>query len=263
MPVAPLLLNALRRELKAGGIAYTVLAQRLGVSHATVKRWLSQGNLTLVQLDSLLAAGGIEWARVASPAATEQDLLEAMSPQQEARIVADPELLLVALAAMNHLTVADMMALYQLSEARCLRCLLALDKMGFLELLPHNRIRMRVSRNFRWIADGPIQRWFRTQAADFLGGRFDGEREALALTIGMLTPGSAAQVARLARQLGEELTRLHHQPATAPPAERHLLTLLVAARSWEPPALRALRRAAPGGTAAVRTTGRPRGGQNR
>lgn len=251
MFASALIVQALRRELKAAGLSYAELARRLRVSHASVKRWLGSGNFTLKQLDAMLKASGVEWSRVSSAGAAEQHLLDRLTWEQEAALVADPQLLLVAMAAMNHLSLADMTSVYTLTQADCVRHLLALDRMGFVELLPNNRVRMRVARSFQWISDGPIQRYFRVRVPDFFDSDFTAPRENLSLTTAMLTPASAAQVVHLAQTLVEEFTRLHHRDAMAPFAERQLLTLLVAARPWEAAEMRALRRPPP--AAATRT----------
>jgi hypothetical protein len=108
--------------------------------------------------------------------------------------------------------------------------------------MPNNRVKMRLARTFGWITNGPIQRYFRTVVADFFDGDFTGVCEAMSFTTGMLTPASAAQVSQQVRKMGEELARLHHRDASAPFAEKGLMTILVAARPWEAAFMRELRR---------------------
>jgi hypothetical protein len=110
---------------------------------------------------------------------------------------------------------------------------------------------MRLARTFAWISNGPIQRYFRTVVADFFDGDFTGVCEGMSLTTGMLTPASAAQVSQLVRKMGDEVARLHHRDASAPFAEKGLMTVLVAARPWEAAFMRELRRP---GSAADRST---------
>lgn len=236
------IVHALRRELKADGVSYVELAKRLQVSHASVKRWLTTGNFSLVQLDALLKATGIEWSRIASAGATERNLLDTLTWEQEAQLVEAPRTLLVAMAAMNHLSIADITSIYTLTEAESVQHLMALDRMGLLELMPNNRVKMRLARTFGWITNGPIQRYFRTVVGDFFDGDFTGVYEAMSFTTGMLTAASAAQVSQQVRKMGEELARLHHRDANAPFAEKGLMTILVAARPWEAAFMRELRR---------------------
>ncbi len=46
---------------------------------------------------------------------------------------------------------------YQLSPAQCLHHLLALERIGLITLLPGNRIRLRVARDFKWAPGGPVR----------------------------------------------------------------------------------------------------------
>lgn len=56
------------------------------------------------------------------------------------------------------------MAEYRLTRAECVKYLLMLDRMGLVELLPGDRIRPRVARDFDWSPDGPIRRYFMEHA---------------------------------------------------------------------------------------------------
>jgi hypothetical protein len=69
---------------------------------------------------------------------------------------------------------------------------------------------------------------------------------------GMLTPGSAQRLLARLAEVTEEFVRHHHADASAPFAQRELLTLLVAARPWEMGFMRELRRA-PSSAPAART----------
>ena len=53
-----------------------------------------------------------------------------------------------------------------LSEAEVVKALARLDSLGIIDLLPNNRIRVKVARNFTWLPDGPIQQFFRAQLKD-------------------------------------------------------------------------------------------------
>jgi transcriptional regulator with XRE-family HTH domain len=252
MLASAFLVQALRRELKAADISYVELARRLRVSHATVKRMLTNRHFTLQRLDQILKVTGIEWARLVQGVPTENHLLDQLDWDQEMELASDETLMLVALVAMNHLSLAEIVAVYRLTEAQALRALLRLDRMGFLQLLPGNRIRMKVARTFAWIPNGPIQRFFRAHVADFFESDFAAANERLVVLSGMLTPGSAQRLLARLAEVTEEFVRHHHADASAPFAQRELLTLLVAARPWEMGFMRELRRA-PSSAPAART----------
>jgi hypothetical protein len=82
---------------------------------------------------------------------------------------------LVAACVLNHWRLADIVARYQLDQPECLRRLLRLDRMRLIDLLPGNRIRINVARDFDLAAWGPIRALFRRRAAedDFLSGAFE------------------------------------------------------------------------------------------
>ena len=57
MPQTHALIEALKRLLKARAVTYAELAQRIGVSEASVKRMFSQKQFTLQRLDQILDLG--------------------------------------------------------------------------------------------------------------------------------------------------------------------------------------------------------------
>ena len=80
---------------------------------------------------------------------------------------------------------------YTISEVEGIRLLARCDRLRIIDLLPNNRT--RVARNFAWIADGPIQQYFRGELqTDFFASRFDGKSESLAFVSGMLSRTSNA-----------------------------------------------------------------------
>lgn len=116
----------------------------------------------------------------------------------------------MAVAALNQLTVDDMLARYTLSRAACVGHLLALERLGILDLLPGDRIRLRVAREFDWLPDGPIRRYFRGHLEqDFLASPFAGPEALHVFSHAMLSPAAVAE-------LGQELQRLRQLCARLP-----------------------------------------------
>ena len=70
----------------------------------------------------------------------------------------------------------QIVATYTLTEAECVKCLLQLDKLGFIELRPLNRYRLKVAKGFPLAANGPAMRYFRKNVVDdYFSGGFDAE----------------------------------------------------------------------------------------
>jgi len=237
------LLRALKDTLKARGITYAQLAKRVRLSEASVKRIFARGSFTLERLDAVCEAIGIEISDLARAVAHEAETPSRLTWEQEKELVADTKLLLVAVHALNHWTFDEMVTTYALTKAECTRLLLRLDRLGVLDLMPNNRIRLKVARNFAWLPDGPIQQYFRARLQnDFFRSRFDHPEELMVLVSGMLSRASNAVVQTRIRRLREEFLDLHNQDLELPLEERAGSSLLVAIRPWLPESFQKLQK---------------------
>lgn len=237
------LIAALKRQLKKQGRTYRDTSKALGISEQTVKRLFSKGTLTVERLFQLAAYLGMSLEEIAQEASQATPSIKSLTETQEKELTAEPGLLLVAACAMNGLTLDQIVAAYRLSRAECLKRLLKLDRIGFLTLMPGDRIRLNVARDFGWLPGGPIERFFkRGQKDDFLGAEFTGPGEDLFFVFGMLTPGAKARLRAALGRLREEFGELHRESVSAPFERRFITCLLIAQREWEPRAFAALRR---------------------
>ncbi len=248
MARSAVLIETLKRELKARGITYAAVARALRMSEASVKRMFARREFTLSRLDAICDVAGVEFSELVRLSAPREAVISQLSHEQEKELVANPKLMLVALCTLNHWSYEQILEKYALSAAECVKLLARLDRLKFIELLPHNRIRLLVSRAFAWIPDGPIQRLFKTQfQVDFFRSRFDREGELLLLANGALSKASIAALLARLKKAAAEFSALRGEDAALPAAERRPITLLLAARPWEPEFLGKYRRARPGG----------------
>jgi hypothetical protein len=237
------LLAALKRELRVRRLTYRDVALALHLSEPSVKRLFSTGRFTLGRLAQLTSFLGLTLAEVVQGIPGSEPELQRLTAAQEAELVSDPKLLLVAVCALNHWTVADILAAYRLSEAECVQRLLRLDRLRLIDLLPANRVRLNVARNFDWIPDGPIRRYFRDCGqSEFLNARFDGVGETHAFVHGMFTRAAADELYAHLRRLRAQFEELHRESLAQPLAQRHGTGLLLAVREWELSSFAALRR---------------------
>lgn len=238
-----LLLTTVKRHLKARGLSYRDVAQALKLSEASVKRLFSSGRITLERLIALAGLLDLTLAELSQEAAASAARLQQLDLEQEAGLVADPTLLLVATCALNHWRMADIVDRYRIDTAACLRCLLQLDRMRLIDLLPGNRIRINVTRDFNWLPDGPIERYFAARGRDdFLSGPFNGDDESIFFVHGMLTPEARAQFLIQLKRLRRNFAALHEESQHAAIGERRGTAMLLALREWEPPDFANLRR---------------------
>jgi hypothetical protein len=215
-------------------MTYRDVAKALAISEPTVKRLFSTGRFTLNRLAQLTSVLGLTLAEVTQGLKAGEPELSALTVAQEAELVSDPKLLLVAVCALNNWPVAEIFATYRMSEAECLQRLLRLDRIRLIDLLPGNRVRLNVARNFDWLPHGPIRRFFMEQGqSDFLDANFDGVGEMHAFAHGMLTRAAADEFHMLLRRLRVQFDELHRESLAQPLAQRHGTGLLLAVREWE------------------------------
>jgi len=238
-----LILDALRARLRAAGITYKLLAERIGVSESSVKRMFGQKDMALSRLAEICQATGIPLEELLRGALETRPELDALSLPQERSLVANPRLLLMAICCLGHWSMEQVVETYSLSDTECIKLLAELDRLGLIELKPLNRYLLRVSNAFRWLPDGPVQHFFREHVVeDYFGGRFDGAGEALLCLPARLSQASAQELSLKIEQLAAELARLHRNDRRLPADERDGYTLLLGFRSWELAAFTALRR---------------------
>lgn len=240
---ATAIVDSLKRSLKARGLTYADLAERIGMSEASVKRMFSQKNFTLQRLDDILKAADIDFRELATVAEEDTRLITQLTHAQEKEIIGDPRLFLVAVSAFNQLTVEQIMATFNIGEAEIVKYLVRLDKIGFLELLPNNRVKLLIARTFRWIPNGPIQNYFREQAyGDYLDSKFDGEDEVLRLMSVMLSRQSIATLVNRLKEVAREFSQQHQADAKLPYEEKFSICFMLAARPWKPKSFQAMLR---------------------
>ncbi|MBE9521946.1 MAG: helix-turn-helix transcriptional regulator [Proteobacteria bacterium] len=237
------LLKTLRRELKAQGITYADVATRLGLSESSIKRMFSESKLSLDRLEALCQVAGIEISDLVQKMSEERKRIDMLTEEQEREVADDSKLLLVAICALNLWAFKEIIEAYKITEHECVQLLAKLDRLKVIEFLPLNRFRLTVANDFRWIPNGPIQRFFRTEVQpDFMKSTFSGPGEKLVFRNGMLSRGSNATMMKKVDKLVAEFKELHDEDAGLPLKERFGSSLLVAMRPWELEHFRKFRR---------------------
>lgn len=246
------LVDVLKRELRAKGITYARVARELGLSEASVKRMFSRREFTLKRLDQVCQLAHSDFSDLARILNREETLISQLTREQEKEIASSLKLFLVAVCALNHVTPDQIVEVYELSRAECVQMLVRLDRIGFIRLLPNNRIRLLVSRDFAWLPDGPIQRFFKQHGlGDFAQSRFDRPDEYFVAVNGMLSGSSRSSIVARLKRIAREFSELHNDDVRLPPPDRLNMTMLVAIRHWELQAFTELRRRKP--TSGTRT----------
>lgn len=236
------LITTLKRQLKARGVTYAQVATHLKKSEATIKRMFSQQSFSLRTLESICDLIELELAELVQAAEDEQAGLRQLSEEQEADIVADPRRMLISVCVLNHWSLAKILATYRITKAECIKHLLQLDRMGLIRLMPENRVKLRIARDFSWLPDGPIHRFFRDQAqTDFLNANFNQPGELFRFQHAMLTPAANVRFQQRLQRLLQEFSELHEDCLSSPVESRFGTSVLLAMRPWELAAFESLR----------------------
>ena len=243
MSEAAQLIATIKKQLKSQEMTYRDLARALKISEPSIKRMFASGRLTIDRLVQISNFLGYTLAELSKEALAAQPALRTLTEKQEREVVSDPKLLMVAVCALNHWTMDEIVKLYRLTDAECIKYLLQLDTLRIIDLLPGNRIRLNVSRDFDWLPFGPIRQYFKTQGMDdFLKSNFAREDEAMAFVHGMFTDQALAQILDELRRLRKKFAELHEESLSAPLDKRRGIGLLLAMRGWEPEDFTKLRR---------------------
>lgn len=235
-------IEVLKQLLKANGVNYSDLARALNLSQSSVKRLFSQKNFDLDRLEKICEVININlsdlFTMIKSPKAVSQLTLE-----QERNLVSDPKLLLVTTCVINRWKFSDIVFRFEISEQECLKKLLSLDKIKIIELQPNNRFILKISNNFSWIPNGPVQQFFQENLQQaFFSTKFLKEDEALVVRFGMLTREANLNLQKKFMSLTETFSNYCQQDLTRPLSERRGTVLVIGLRPWLPPLLEKFKR---------------------
>ena len=225
---------ALKKLLRAKGRTYADAAGVLELSEASVKRLFANGELSLERLERLCDWIGVDIAEVVALGQTVQPALTQLTPEQERDLTADPSLLLLAFLVLNHWSEAEILATYKFTKPELIGRLIKLERLGLIELMPFDRVKLRTARNFAWRAGGPVQRFFAEQVLpEFLQTNFEGPGEHLRFVSGLLSRGSIRKLHDAMDALARQLDAMVAQDLTLPVAERDGVSLFLGLRPWE------------------------------
>jgi len=229
-----LIINTLKKSLKTHGKTYADVADYLELSEASVKRMFAQQSVSLNRLDSICQMLEMEITDLIQQVndSTARQITE-LSADQEKQVVSELGLLLVTISVINHWTLDDIINTYTLTEAECIQYLAKLDRLKIIELLPNNKIKIKVSPNFKWRKNGHIQRFFRENIeTDFFNSNFSLPQEKLIVLNGMLSAESNAIFQRKLERLAREFDEITKDDSSLPLGKRFGYTSVLAIRDW-------------------------------
>ena len=229
-----LIVDTLKRELRAQGMTYKQVAQKLKLSEASVKRLFASNSFTLSRLGEICELLHLEISDLIHQMEKNMELVNQLDWEQEEELVGDVKLLLMAYFLMNRLEFKDIIRIYDISETEGVRLLARLDRMKIIELQPGNRVRLMISKNFQFIPGGPCQRFHEKKVqSEFFHSSFTGPGEYRVFLSGMFSRDANAEIIRKIKRLREDTHDLREDSEVLPLDERFGCTLIMAIRPWE------------------------------
>ena len=227
------LVDALKRELRRRGVTYAGVAGDLGLSESSVKRMFASRQFSLQRLEKICDLVDLEFGDLAMLADERRRDIEQLTEEQEQVLVNDLKLLLTAFLLLNHWTVEKITGFYDIDDLEAIRLLARLDRLKIIDLLPGNRVRMRLSRTFSWRPNGPIQRLFETQVqSEFFHSRFNRPGELRLVLNGMLSEQSISLLHQRMQRVAAEFEHCVSEDRKTVTDERMGTTLIMAIRPW-------------------------------
>ena len=237
------IVERLKVELRAQGINYRQLAQELDLSESTIKHMFSTKNFSLKRLDKICELLGMELTDLVRKYEASTPKLKQLTLENEKILISDTTLLMVAYCISNRWSVEEILSAYRVTEPECIRCLVQLDRMKMIELLPNNKVRLIISTNFRWHPNGPIETFFRNEVhQDFFSDGCNGDDKLYMAKIGDLSDKSIQQLIERMNSLGDFCDELIQEDKKQPFKQRHGSGMVLGIRKWGFGAFKELRR---------------------
>lgn len=227
------LVETLKKLLKARSITYAQLASRAGLSEASVKRLFSRGTFTLARLAQFCELLEIDVYELARLGRGRDTPTRELSDAQEAALAGDPRLLALFYLVLNGWTRDDLVARYQIGAHQCTALLLKLDRLGLIELMPADRIRLKVPRGVRLRPNGAIRRRHGKRAIeDFLEPQFAALGGYFAFEFRDLSRASVEILRRKLERLAAEFHELAELDSPLSATQRETVGLALGIRPW-------------------------------
>jgi DNA-binding Xre family transcriptional regulator len=232
-PQTAALVEAVKKLLKSRGITYGALAGAIGLSEASVKRLFSQRTFTLQRLEEICAFLEVDFFELAKVARGTGATENAMTVAQEAALAADSRLLGVFYLLFNDWQPDDIHERYTLTRAEVLKHVLALEKLGLVDLMPEDEVRLRIPKSVRLRPDGPISRAHgRSVVATFIQADFDQAGGTFRFEVRELSKASLALLQRRLERVALEFNELAELDSYLPSEQREGIGMAVGIRPY-------------------------------
>ena len=229
-----LLVEALKRLLRARGMTYRDLARALELSEASVKRLFAKEALTLKRLEEICGCLDVDLFEVTKLARNQSAQAQELTVAQEAALAGDARLLGVFYLVLNDWHLPDILDRYEIEKAEVIALLAKLDHLGLIMLLPNDRVRLLIPRTMRLRNDGPIRQVHGNRVmGEFLAGDFVAEGGMFRLEMRELSEPSYSLIQRKLERIGQEFNELAELDSYLPSDQRRTIGMAIGTKPWK------------------------------
>ncbi|PCI53173.1 MAG: transcriptional regulator [Gammaproteobacteria bacterium] len=228
------LIDELKIALKTKNITYKAIGLHLKLSEGTIKRIFSNYDFTLHRLEDICSLVDLELFDLLERMKEKELSTEILPVEYENELVSDIQLLLTAHLLINKWTVQQILSNYEIDKLDMIQLLSKLDAMRIIDYLPGERVRLKISRNFKWINKGPIQQFFNKNIeSEFFNCNFTSPGEIRLFISGMLTKSSNTEMQRRIKKLAVSFDDLHKENEQEILPNKFGTSLVLAMRPWD------------------------------
>lgn len=226
--------NTLKQLLRQQQLTYKDIANQLDMSEANIKRIFSSNSFTLERLEQICGLINMNLSDLFLIAQKQNQQLTELTIEQEKELVSDSQLFLVAVCVRDAWTFNEIIEHYQIESLQCIRLMAKLDKLKMIQLLPDNHYKLLIAQDFRWIKNGPLERFMEKDViSKFIASTFDAPNSFRFYLRGTYSQSSIDIIQRKLNQLTKEAAVLNQDDAALPLESREHIGLLLAMRPWE------------------------------
>jgi transcriptional regulator with XRE-family HTH domain len=223
----------LRQLLKARGLGPGEIAEALGVSERSLRRWFSDGGLTLEQLEKLCALVQLSVFDLYELASrTAEYRPKRLTLRQERELAEDPMLIFVFAHLLNGWRPAELEREANMPPALMVTLLARLEKIGLIENLVGNHVKILTAREIEWHENGPMRRHVQGYINHHFNNMIINEPNFLSKTESLkLSVASIAEIESKFARLMDEIRDMARIDMTRASTDKRWYAVLLAARS--------------------------------
>ena len=233
MAFAKELIDTLKKELRHNHVTYGDIGQVLGLSESSIKRLFSERDMSLSRLEKICEIIALDISQLAEKASEARRHVLKLSYEKEKQLVSDEKLLMIAVHLIYGWSYDMILEKYHVDIHEGQRYLTQLDRMGIIELLPENKVRIILSTDFQWLKDGPIQQFFESQVqSEFFTSHFSNKGELRVVVNGWMSMNSIQVFHDNIHRLAKEFELHKANDKNIPIEQKRGTTMVIAIRPW-------------------------------